>query len=239
MSHGGQEPHRYSAAWFDRFLRPIPAAQTEAEAIFLERALPLPGYSRVLDVCCGLGRHSRALAARGYQVTGVDCDPGLIAEARRLAGGVTYYVADMRDLTPIPGVFDAALILWQSFGQFAPAANDAVLAGIAARLRAGGRFVLDINHRAFFAAHTGERRLERDGQVALERTSLAGARLQVTLDYGSGPPDRFEWELFTPEEIAVRAAPAGLRLLRACSGFDLDRPADPAVPRMQLVFERS
>jgi SAM-dependent methyltransferase len=239
MAPGGLGPNRYSAAWFDAFLRSIPPAQTEAEVAFLARALPLPAHRRVLDVCCGLGRHSRALAARGYEVSGVDRDPDLIAEARRLAGGVTYYAGDMRDLAPIPGVFDAALILWQSFGQFAPGENDATLAGVVAKLRPGGRFVLDINHRAFFAAHTGERRLERDGRLILERTRMAGPRLHVTLDYGSGPADRFEWELFTPEEIAARGERAGLRLLCACSGFDLDQPADPAVPRMQLVFERA
>lgn len=238
MSHGWRDPNPYSAAWYDRFLRPIPPAQTEAEVAFLTRAAPLPGYRRVLDVCCGLGRHSRALAARGYRVVGVDRAPDLIAEARRLAGGVTYYAGDMRDLAAIPGVFDAALILWQSFGQFAPAVNDAVLAGVAGKLRSGGRFVLDINHRAFFAAHPGERRLERDGQVVVERTRMEGARLHVALDYGSGPADHFEWELFTPEEIGARAARAGFRLWRACSGFDLDQPAAPAVPRMQLVFER-
>ena len=238
MSHAPRDPNRYSADWFDRFLRPIPPAQTETEVAFLARTLPLPAHRRVLDVCCGLGRHSRALAARGYQVVGLDRDPDLIAEARRLAGGVTYYAGDMRDLAVIPGDFDAALILWQSFGQFAPAVNDAVLAGVAGKLRPGGRFVLDINHRAFFAAHLGERRLERDGQVIVERTRMDGARLHVALDYGAGPADHFEWELFTPEEIGARTARAGFRLLRACSGFDLDQPTAPAVPRMQLVFER-
>jgi len=38
-----------------------------------------------LDLCCGIGRHSVPLAERGYQVTGIDLSPVLIARARELA----------------------------------------------------------------------------------------------------------------------------------------------------------
>lgn len=40
----------------------------------------LPPGSRVLDLACGSGRHLRWLAARGYQVTGVDRDLSGLAD---------------------------------------------------------------------------------------------------------------------------------------------------------------
>ena len=38
---------------------------------------PVPG-SRMLDVACGKGRHSKILAALGFQVTGIDISPASI-----------------------------------------------------------------------------------------------------------------------------------------------------------------
>jgi SAM-dependent methyltransferase len=63
--------NEYSSRWFDAFLVPIAAEQTAREIDFLARNLFQPRYSSVLDVYCGMGRHARALAKRGYRVTGV------------------------------------------------------------------------------------------------------------------------------------------------------------------------
>ncbi|MCD6263961.1 class I SAM-dependent methyltransferase [Candidatus Bathyarchaeota archaeon] len=62
-------------------------AEKEVEAllrIFSEEGVP-PPKGRILDLCCGIGRHSVPLAERGYQVTGIDLSPVLIARARELA----------------------------------------------------------------------------------------------------------------------------------------------------------
>ena len=61
-------------------------AEKEVKAllrIFSEEGVPPKG--RILDLCCGIGRHSILLAERGYQVTGIDLSPVLIARARELA----------------------------------------------------------------------------------------------------------------------------------------------------------
>ncbi len=39
----------------------------------------------VLDLCCGIGRHSIPLAKQGVRVTGVDRSPSLLGHARRYA----------------------------------------------------------------------------------------------------------------------------------------------------------
>ncbi len=232
--------NRYSATWFETFLRDFSPVQTEREIAFLLRHLSLPAYRRVLDLCCGLGRHAIPLAARGYQVTGLDRSADALAEARRRDGaGVAWVEGDMRDLTPLPGPFDAVLNLWQSFGYFDAAANTAVLQQIHDALRPGGRFILDIYQRAFFAAHQGDRARTDQGRTIVERKTLAGDRLTVRLDYGLDvPPDVFEWQVYTPDEIRALTADIGFRPLVVCREFDESLPPDSAVPRMQFVFER-
>ena len=94
-----------------------------------------PG-SRVLDVACGHGRHTRLLASRGHRVTAADRD------AAALAGlsGVTAVTCVQADLEAAP---------WP----FAPASFDAVivtnylhrplLPHIAASLRGGGILIYE------------------------------------------------------------------------------------------------
>jgi SAM-dependent methyltransferase len=222
-------------------MQPYDPARTAAEVAFVARQLPLPAYQTVLDVCCGPGRHALPLAGRGYQVTGVDRDAAALAAARQAGADfpATFVQADMRALAAVPGPFDAAICLWQSFGYFDAATNAAVLGDLAAHLRPGGRLILDLNHRAFYLAHQGERHLERDGRRIHETSRVVGDRQLVTLTYDPpAPPDRFEWQLYTPADLTALAAPLGLALILSCTGYDETRPATPAEGRMQLVFAR-
>lgn len=63
--------------------------------------LDLPRGARVLDLCCGMGRHSLALSEAGYEVTGVDLSEALLREARSQVGAeaVTWLRSDMRELS--------------------------------------------------------------------------------------------------------------------------------------------
>lgn len=44
--------------------------------------LPPPGFRRVLDVCCGPGRHAKYLVDAGYEVTGIDRDAAAVQRAK-------------------------------------------------------------------------------------------------------------------------------------------------------------
>ncbi len=58
---------------------------TEQEVDFLVDALGLESGMRVLDVGCGPGRHSLALARRGFDVVGVDHSAEFVRLARDAA----------------------------------------------------------------------------------------------------------------------------------------------------------
>lgn len=52
----------------------------------------------LLDLACGTGRMSRALAERGYDMIGVDGSEAMLAEAYGQGGGILYLQQDMREL---------------------------------------------------------------------------------------------------------------------------------------------
>lgn len=58
----------------------------------------VPRGARVLDAGCGPGRLGGRLVALGHTVVGVDIDPVLIDEARRVHPGATWVRADLEDV---------------------------------------------------------------------------------------------------------------------------------------------
>ncbi|HUN49281.1 MAG TPA: methyltransferase domain-containing protein, partial [Stellaceae bacterium] len=123
---------------------------TRADVEAVIDAVALEPGERVLDLCCGQGRHSLELARRGFRgVTGVDLSRPLIDLARRRARdgrfAVDFLEGDARWSGGAPGQFDCAVILGNSFGYFASAEDDAALLANARRLlRPGGRLALDL-----------------------------------------------------------------------------------------------
>src|SRR5579884_265926 len=234
----GIEANTYSRIWFDTFLGHIPGQVTDDEVAFLQRVLPIPAYRQVLDLCCGPGRHAVPLTESGYVITGLDRDPIALRQAEETLRGTRarFIEGDMRDLSDLPGPFDAAIIMWQSFGYFDPATNRHLLTELARALRPGGRLVLDLYHRAFFEAHPGTRTLESGGRHVEETKWMEGNRLHVTLDYGGGERESMEWQLFYPDEIVGLAEGEGFRPAVVCSQWQENVLPSPDVPRMQIVL---
>jgi SAM-dependent methyltransferase len=234
-----EQSNSYSRNWFEFFHADIDAARTSREIDFICRCVPQPDFQKVLDVCCGMGRHSRELSERGYAVTGVDRDIGAIERARQLAGGASYITGDIRDYQSKPEWFDAVIIMGQSFGQFDEATNLDLLRRLAVGVRKHGRIILDLWNPDFFKVHQGERDLETLRGVVRENKHVEGNRLFTDLKYPDGSREEFDWQLFSPPEMERFAKTVELELTRSCSGFDAEKPPSPADPRIQFVLERS
>lgn len=118
--------------------------QTSSEADTLARLLGVAPGAELLDVPCGAGRLSLALAGRGYRLTGVDVSPEFLQHARSHdnAATVSWEQREMRDL-PWPGRFDGAFCVGNSFGYLDDEGNAAFLRAVAAVLKPGARFVLE------------------------------------------------------------------------------------------------
>lgn len=138
------------ASWFDSPFYPMLYKHRDEEeaADFLDRLLAvvqIPQGSRVLDLACGRGRHSRFLHSKGLRVHGVDLSPSSIREASAFsATDLTFEVRDMRWPWTEP-TFDLALSLFTSFGYFeSDEENRLVLAALRSAIRAQGKIVLDV-----------------------------------------------------------------------------------------------
>ena len=97
------EPADYDA-WYGT---PRGAWIGETEFRLISRLLePEPG-ARILDVGCGTGYFTRRFAAEGYDLSGVDPDPAMLAFAHAHRMGTEKYVlADGRSLPFSDGEFD-------------------------------------------------------------------------------------------------------------------------------------
>jgi SAM-dependent methyltransferase len=135
--------YRRVIAWKERIRRESP---------FLREVLGEAGGRRVLDVGCGTGEHTRHLAEQGWQAVGIDLSEDMIENAATLAGAIEgagsaryerCVAAEAGGLPDAP--FDAAICLGNMFA-FAEDGRelDSWLRGIAAALRSGGTFLLQI-----------------------------------------------------------------------------------------------
>jgi 2-polyprenyl-3-methyl-5-hydroxy-6-metoxy-1,4-benzoquinol methylase len=58
---------------------------TKQEVDFLIDLMELPRQSQILDIGCGVGRHSLELARRGYRPLGIDISEEFIRYATKIA----------------------------------------------------------------------------------------------------------------------------------------------------------
>lgn len=84
----------------------VEPARTALAAIAVFRAR---GVSRVLDLGCGTGRHSAALAAAGFEVYGCDSSATALRTAAGLLPGADFRPCDMTSLPYAADYFDAVL----------------------------------------------------------------------------------------------------------------------------------
>ncbi|MEO5594389.1 MAG: class I SAM-dependent methyltransferase [Chitinophagaceae bacterium] len=141
------------AEWFKEWFNTVYYHQLyfnrdEAEATsFINRLLALlhlPADALLVDIACGRGRHSKILAARGYEVTGIDLSAENITFAQQFEGEkLHFYQHDMR-LPFWINYFDCAFNFFTSFGYFRTEREHYnAIRTIANSLKPGGHFVMD------------------------------------------------------------------------------------------------
>ena len=128
-------------------------ASTSKEIDGVTKMLGLKPKKKILDLCCGYGRHSLELARRGFKVTGYDLSSCFLDRARKEADTlklkIRFVRGDMRAL-PFKKEFDAVINLFTSFGYFPNEKEDLqVLKGIKAALKEKGTFLIDTINREF------------------------------------------------------------------------------------------
>jgi SAM-dependent methyltransferase len=144
--------------------------RNDAEAItcinnFTEH-LKIPVDSFILDAACGKGRHSKAFAAKGFNVTGIDLSADSILEAKKWEqDNLHFYVHDLR-LPFWINYFNYAFNFFTSFGYFKTMRehNDAIRT-IAQSLKLNGVFVIDYLNAHYVENNLVEHEEKKMGNV--------------------------------------------------------------------------
>lgn len=197
-----------------------------AEFATFDALLRAHNAHRVLEIGAGSGMLGRRLIAAGYDYTGLDLAPQMIAIAREETGSDRFVVGDMRNLDVV-GPFDAVLITGRSLSYVLHTTEVlATLRGVRAVLREGGIFWFDVfDAEGIFAEFraSGEHEVT-DGVTLWRRTNTLAPNLASgwTWDWHAvldviGPDGAETFE----DDTTLRAfLPDELRLLLRLAGFD-------------------
>ncbi len=123
---------------------------TSQEISYFTKILDLKKEDKILDLCCGQGRHALELARRGYKnIYGLDKSSYLIRKARQSTLkenlNIQFREGDARKLIYPTDSFDLVMILGNSFGYFESIQDDLkILEDISRVLKPWGRIFLDL-----------------------------------------------------------------------------------------------
>lgn len=198
-----------------------------------------PGW-RVLDICCGPGRHAQALDAAGLAVVGVDLSAALLRRARQVTGAPLVR-ADVRAMPIRPRSMDASLNLFTSFGYFdSDEEHVDTLAGMVATVRAGGWFVLDFLNAALVRARipegAGTTEAGEAGTRLRRYVTPGGTHVIKEIVLADGRRFQERVRLFSPHELEVLLATAGAEVRHRFGDYDGGTPHESA-PRTLLVAQ--
>lgn len=212
---------------FRTILTPDRTAREVAGVMTMLNAQP---GARILDLCCGQGRHAVPLAHAGYRVTGLDLSTYLLERAQQAAKGaggeVEWVRGDMRRL-PWQGRFDACINLFTAFGYFEDEAdNQEVLHQVHGALKAGGVFLLDVSNRDYYLLRLWPRAWRRQGRaVILEETSFDPKTCRFTMTFtwvekGKRESLTHSVRHYTAPELSAMLRAAGFRPTAIYGDFD-------------------
>ena len=209
-----------------------------------------PPLESILDLGCGTGGHAFPLAARGYQVTGVDLSPAMLREAERKLAGLSsdsvpeFVLGDIRELE-LHQEFDAALMMFAVLGYQASEADlQLALQSVRRHLRPGGLFVGDFWYGPtvlriapsdrFKQVDLGGEQLVRTATTELDLGKHLAAvhyRLARTDQDGETRIDEetHTMRFFFPMEIEQEFRSANLELAGMYPFPELDAPLDSTV----------
>lgn len=190
---------------------------TRRDVDVLIKGLNLQPKQKILDLCCGQGRHALELARRGYlNLYGIDRSRYLIRLARKRAQegrlSVQFSEGDARKIRFGESSLDVVYLMGNSFGYFEREEDDvAILESIKRCLVSEGKIALDIMNGAwmheFFEKRSWEW-VDQDQFVCRERSLTADGRRivsrEVVVHAEKGViADQFYAErLYTNEQIA-------------------------------------
>lgn len=229
--------------WFgEEYLQLYPhrdGFDAERMVSLIERTLPGLAHDRVLDVCCGAGRHALAFREHGFRPIGVDLSAHLLERAQVVAG-VPLVRADVRRLPFREGSVDLAVNLFTSFGYFEhDHEHRAAIGQMLDPVRAGGWFVIDYLNASQVVATLVAREETTLGEtpVVIERWLQDTGRFVIkTITTPDGRQFLERVRLYPQQDLVAMIAEAGGRVRHQFGTYD-GGPPGPDAPRVILFAQ--
>jgi 2-polyprenyl-3-methyl-5-hydroxy-6-metoxy-1,4-benzoquinol methylase len=219
----------------------------------------VPEHALLLDLCCGIGRHSVPLAEKGFRVMGVDLSPQYIMRAQELATeravseNVEFTVGDMRTINAVlngfSGQFHAVLNLFTSLGYYDEEADTDVFSQLLDLTASQGILVIDTLNRDWMIRHFQARDIvfTGDDSVCLEERNLnlETSRTENTWTYYEKHEndlqfvDAFEWDhrVYSLHELKRLVESSGWTYHAGYGNWNLD-PLTMDSQRMIIVAKK-
>jgi SAM-dependent methyltransferase len=202
--------------------------------------------STMVDVACGKGRHSKALADMGFDVTGIDLSAASIEEAKKDEDEqLHFYQHDMR-LPFWINYFQYAFNFFTSFGYFKTRReHDNAIRTIAQSLQCGGIFVID-----YLNVHYSEERMEKSFTTAIEGVTFHITKwqdeehffkqIQVTDEANKAPKHLYTERVakFSVGDFTEMLAYQDMQVQEVFGDYQLGRYDVRTSPRMIIVAKK-
>ncbi len=231
--------------WFEQFFAedyckvyaPSIEKRTSIEVDFIKGITGPANGQKMLDLCCGYGRHVSALANEGYTVCGLDLSPHMV----RLAGALPVVLADMRKMPFRDESFDLVYNLFTSFGYFEDKKDDEKAMSEASRvLRSQGTFVIDLRNPVRPVPEKIDYMVDDVRVSECYRTSNGIIRGERQIQYPSGEIRQLPSavRLYPLECLAQMLDGAGLRVAKVMGDVDGSLYSDKS-PRLVVQAVKS
>jgi SAM-dependent methyltransferase len=202
----------------------------------------IPHDAKILDVPCGIGRHSVLLAEKGYNVVGVDISPKYIERANEKAheddvkGRISFKIGDMRSISSIVedlSPFDVVLNLFTSIGYWDRETDRDLFRQLHGLTKKDGVFIIDGVNRdyliRFFQPYNIE--YKDDGVILIQERllNLEESRMYTQWKYYRADGENLvhleTFDLihivYSLHELKAMLEESGWTFLKAYGGFDL------------------
>ncbi len=223
------------ALWRDLFPYMFPETRFSGAREEMDLALKLarPRGKAALDLCCGPGRCSIALAKRGFKVTGVDRTMFFLrkagAAARRARVKIRFVRRDMRDFLE-PNSFDLAVSMFTSFGYFREKGDDLkVLKNLHASLKPGGVLLMELMGKERLCRIFSETITTdfKDGALLIQRHKIVDDWTRIRNEWiliKNKRVQRFPFDLtiYSGQELKDRLESAGFKQVTLYGSLDGD-----------------
>jgi len=237
----------FNKLYLDMFQRILNPDRTAKEVAGVMALLDIEPGARILDLCCGQGRHAVRLSRAGFHLIGLDRSSYLLGhaqiEAKRANTNVHWVRGDMR-LLPWQAEFDACINLFTAFGYFDDdAQNQQVLHQVHRVLKPGGLFFLDVSNRDYYLLHLWPKAWRRDGEtIILEETEFDPITCRFTMTFTRLEGDQTESlnhsvRHYTAAELSAMLRQAGLEPIEYYGEFD-GTPFHLHSQRMSIVARK-